>query len=145
MALKHVNAIVVGAGAGGGVVAKQLACAGLTVALLERGKWYSSFDCRKDDLRNQRISFLGCGFGPDNERYRRVVVDENGHEQIVKPTSWSYNNNAACVGSGTLSYGAMAAIGNTPAGRCSPFPIPRCVVSRDTAPKRSVQPRAQTN
>jgi choline dehydrogenase-like flavoprotein len=108
VALKHLNAVVIGAGAGGGVVAKELACAGLTVALLERGKWYTAFDCRKDDLRNQRISALGCGFGPDNERYRRVVVDANGQEEIVKPSNWSYNNNAACVGSGTLSYGAMA-------------------------------------
>jgi choline dehydrogenase-like flavoprotein len=108
VALKHVNAVVVGAGAGGGVVAKELACAGLSVALLERGKWYTSFDCRKDDLRNQRISYLGAGFGPDNQRFPRVFVDENGKEGIVNPSSWSYNNNAACVGSGTLSYGAMA-------------------------------------
>ncbi|MGO9862656.1 MAG: GMC family oxidoreductase [Terriglobales bacterium] len=108
MALKHVNAVVVGAGAGGGVVAKELACAGLSVALLERGKWYTAFDCRKDDLRNQRVSVLGCGFGPDDERYRRVIVDETGREEIVKPSNWGYNNNAACVGSGTQSYGAMA-------------------------------------
>ena len=31
MALKHVNAVVVGAGAGGGVVAKELAAAGFSV------------------------------------------------------------------------------------------------------------------
>ena len=108
MALKHVNAVVVGAGAGGGVVAKELACAGLSVALLERGKWYTAFDCRKDDLRNQRVSALGCGFGPDDERHRRVFVDETGHEEIVKPSNSKYNNNAACVGSGTVTYGAMA-------------------------------------
>ncbi len=108
MALKHVNAVVIGAGAGGGVVAKELACAGLTVALLERGTWYTAFDCRKDDLRNQRTTFLGCGFGPDDERYRRVLVEANGCEQIVKPSNWAYNNNAACVGGGTFSYGAMA-------------------------------------
>ncbi len=56
MALKHVNAVIVGSGAGGGVVAKELATAGLSVVLLERGKWYSAADCRKDDLRNQRTS-----------------------------------------------------------------------------------------
>ena len=56
MALKHVNAVIVGAGAGGGVVAKELAAAGLSVVLLERGKWYSAADCRKDDLRNQRTA-----------------------------------------------------------------------------------------
>jgi choline dehydrogenase-like flavoprotein len=78
MPLKRVNAVVVGAGAGGGVVAKQLACAGFIVALLERGKWYTAFDCRKDDLCNQRTTALGCAFGPDDERYRRVVVDRDG-------------------------------------------------------------------
>ena len=108
MALKHVNAVVIGAGAGGGVVAKELACAGLSVVLLERGKWYTAFDCRKDDLRNQRTTPLGCGFGPDDERYRRVVVEGDGREEIVKPSNGAYNNNAACVGGGTFSYGAMA-------------------------------------
>jgi len=39
MAAKNVNAVVIGAGAGGGIVAKELAEAGLTVLLLERGKW----------------------------------------------------------------------------------------------------------
>ena len=81
MSLKHVNAVVVGAGAGGGIVAKELAEAGLSVVLLERGKWYTAFDCRKDDLRNQRTSVLGAGFGPDDERYRRVFVDLQGHER----------------------------------------------------------------
>ena len=63
-ALKHVNAVIVGAGAGGGIVAKELASAGLSVVLLERGKWYTAADCRKDDLRNQRTSLLGNAFGP---------------------------------------------------------------------------------
>ena len=107
MALKRVNAVIVGAGAGGGVVAKELACAGMTVALLERGKWYSAFDSRKDDLRNQRTFPLGCAFGPD-ERSPRVVVDDGGRSRIVQATDWAYSNNAACVGGGTFSYGAMA-------------------------------------
>jgi choline dehydrogenase-like flavoprotein len=108
MALRRVNAVVVGAGAGGGIVAKELAEAGLSVVLLERGKWYSAFDNRKDDLLNQRTSVLGCGFGPDDERYRRVAVDGKGNERVVVPSEGEYNNNAACVGGGTFSYGAMA-------------------------------------
>jgi len=108
MSFPRVNAVIVGAGAGGGIVAKELAEAGLTVVLLERGKWYTASDSRKDDLRNQRTSFLGCAFGPDDERYRRVVVEADGVQRIVPPSDGAYSNNAACVGGGTLSYGAMA-------------------------------------
>jgi len=106
--LKHANAVIVGAGAGGGIVAKELAEAGLSVVLLERGKWYSSFECRKDDLRNQRTPALGNAFGPDDERNPRVLVDAEGREQVVWPSEGAYHNNAACVGGGTFSYGAMA-------------------------------------
>jgi len=65
--VKKVDAVIVGAGAGGGVVAKELAVNGLSVVLLERGKWYTPNDCRKDDLRNQRNSTLGNNTGPDDE------------------------------------------------------------------------------
>lgn len=108
MARKHVNAVVIGAGAGGGIVAKELAGAGFTVALLERGRWYSPYECRKDDLRNQRTTALGNAFGPEDGLNPRVTVDEKGRERIVQPSSGGYSNNAACVGGGTFSYGAMA-------------------------------------
>jgi choline dehydrogenase-like flavoprotein len=104
---KHVQAVIVGAGAGGGVVAKELASGGLSVVLLERGKWYSAADCRKDDLHNQRTAVLGNGFGPDDDGNPRVLVDERG-EHVVDPSDPGYSNNAACVGGGTFSYGAMA-------------------------------------
>ncbi len=108
MALKHVNAVVVGAGAAGGIVAKELAAGGLSVVLLERGRWYSAADCRKDELRNQRTCILGNPFGPDDERNPRVAVDAKGQARIIYPTDGAYSNNAACVGGGTASYGAMA-------------------------------------
>src|SRR5690348_6628047 len=107
MALKRVNAVIVGAGAGGGIVAKELATAGMSVVLLERGKWHTAFESRKDDLRNQRTSQLGCAFGPDG-RSPRVAVDDTGKGRVVQPNDWAYSNNAACVGGGTFSYGAMA-------------------------------------
>jgi choline dehydrogenase-like flavoprotein len=106
--MKRVNAVVVGAGAAGGIVAKELATAGLSVVLLERGKWFTASDCRKDDLRNQRTTVLGNAFGPEDEGNPRVLVDAKGMPHIVLPSEGSYSNNAACVGGGTLSYGAMA-------------------------------------
>jgi len=75
MALPHVNAVVIGAGAGGGIAAKELAEAGLRVVLLERGRFNTAYDCLKDDLRNQRVSALGNPFGPDDARNPRVLVD----------------------------------------------------------------------
>ena len=107
MGLKHVNAVVIGAGAGGGIVAKELSSAGLSVVLLERGNWLTAYDDRKDDLRNQRLPALGNSFGPDEERNPRVVADAQGHESIVLPSDGEYFNNAACVGGGTACYGAM--------------------------------------
>jgi choline dehydrogenase-like flavoprotein len=104
----RVNAVVVGSGAAGGIVAKELAAVGLSVVLLERGKWYSAAECRKDDLRNQRTSVLGNGFGPDDARNPRVLVDEQGRERVLAASEGGYSNNAACVGGGTFSYGAMA-------------------------------------
>ncbi len=106
--MKRVNAVVVGAGAAGGVVAKELSTAGLSVVLLERGKWYTASDNLKDDLRNQRTTLLGNAFGPEDEGNPRVWVDANGVPHMVLPSEGAYQNNAACVGGGTLSYGAQA-------------------------------------
>jgi choline dehydrogenase-like flavoprotein len=106
--MKRVNAVVVGAGAAGGIVAKELSVAGLSVVLLERGKWYTANDCRKDDLRNQRTTVLGNAFGPEDVGNPRVWVDARGGEHVVRPSEGNYQNNAACVGGGTLSYGAQA-------------------------------------
>jgi choline dehydrogenase-like flavoprotein len=106
--MKRVNAVVVGAGAAGGIVAKELAVAGLSVALLERGKWYTANDCRKDDLRNQRTTVLGNAFGPEDEGNPRVWVDAKGAPHLILASEGAYQNDAACVGGGTLSYGAQA-------------------------------------
>ena len=106
--MPKVDAVVVGAGAGGGVTAKELASAGLSVVVLERGRWVGPNDDRKDDLRNQRTSILGNNCGPEDEGNPRVAVDLEGRERIVRPSEGGYSNNAACVGGGTLTYGAMA-------------------------------------
>jgi choline dehydrogenase-like flavoprotein len=108
MSFKHVNVVIIGSGAGGGIVAQELALAGLEVVLLERGRWQTADEERKDDLRNQRTTALGAAYGPDEEKNPRVYVDLDGSERIVRPSDGAYNNNAACVGGGTVTYGAMA-------------------------------------
>lgn len=108
MANKHVNAIVVGAGAGGGIVAKELATNGISVVLFERGEWPNYDEHPNDELISQRTEVLGSPFGPDHIKNPRVVTYKGGGKQIVTPIKGGYSNNAACVGSGTVSYGAMA-------------------------------------
>jgi len=108
MTNKHVNAIVVGAGAGGGIVSKELATSGLTVVLFERGEWPNYDEHPNDELISQRTEVLGSPFGPDHIKNPRTLIDKGGSKQIVTPIKGNYSNNAACVGSGTVSYGAMA-------------------------------------
>ena len=108
MSNRHVNAVVIGAGAGGGVVAKELSEAGLTVVLLERGIW-PRFDTHDhDELSSQSYGLLRQAFGPDEKKNPRVVNDGQGGWRTVTPSEGGYGHVAACVGSGTASYGAMA-------------------------------------
>lgn len=106
-AKKCYDAIVIGAGAGGGVVACCLAEAGLSVLLLERGRSLSLGDVSSDHLRNQRFSRYGHNAGPDDD-HPRVAVAPDGTERIVLPHEGGYQNNAAIVGGGTRVYGAMS-------------------------------------
>jgi choline dehydrogenase-like flavoprotein len=99
---------VVVAGAGGGIVAEQLALAGYRVALLERGRQQKFSETGHDELRSQRTTVLGNAFGPDDEHYVREVERGQGKWAKVLPSEGAYNNVAACVGGGTFSYGAMA-------------------------------------
>jgi len=57
------EAVVVGAGAGGGCAAKVLACAGIKTMLLERGEW-AKYDVNGEaDLAGQRMPVLVQGPG----------------------------------------------------------------------------------
>ena len=102
------DAIVVGAGAGGGAVVGLLAEAGKTVLLLERGEWLTFAEIGRDHLRNQRLSRYGVNAGPNLEGNPRVAVSPGGSVSVVGPLDGGYQNNAACVGSGTRVYGAQA-------------------------------------
>jgi choline dehydrogenase-like flavoprotein len=108
MTTSHYDVIVVGSGAGGGVAAGLLAEAGKRVLLLERGRALSFADLGRDHLRNQRDPRYGYNAGPGPDAGPRVAVDSYGRASVVLPLDGGYQNNAACVGSGTTVYGAQA-------------------------------------
>ncbi len=104
---KHVNAIVIGAGAGGGVVAKELAVNGMSVALFEQGDWPVYDKHINDELISQRGTVFKLAYGPDVNKNPRVFIKHEKEGETVTTIHGFDTYNAACVGSGTVSYGAM--------------------------------------
>jgi choline dehydrogenase-like flavoprotein len=103
------DAIIIGGGAGGGIVACVLAEAGQRVLLLERGKNMSYNDVSRDHLRNHRLAKYGHNTGPAMEGNPRVFIDPvTNQREIVPPNHWGYHNNAMVLGGGTRVYGAQA-------------------------------------
>jgi len=99
------DAIVVGAGAGGGVAAFVLASRGARVLLLEQGGWLDFATTGRDHLCNHRLAQYGDNTGLDSLANPRVIADPE--PRVVRPYHPGYNHNAVGVGSGTLVYGAQ--------------------------------------
>src|SRR4029453_15436483 len=90
----HYDAVVVGAGAGGGVAACVLAEAGMRVLLVERGRWLASGDLRPDHLRSHRLPLgYSSAIEPPAAWNPRVFVGAAA-ETVVWPTDMRWHNNA---------------------------------------------------
>jgi choline dehydrogenase-like flavoprotein len=88
-----VDACIVGSGAAGGVLAKELAEAGMTVVVLEAGDW---FDTRRDFV-NDELSMLG-----------RIDWDDLRITDGDNPLRLGRVNTGRAVGGTTVHYTAMA-------------------------------------
>lgn len=101
------EAVVVGAGAGGGIVACMLAEAGRRVLLLDRGEALTPKQVSTDHLRNHRVALYGHNTGPPLEGHPRVL-ENRGEARVMRPFEMGYHNNAMTVGGGTRVYGGQA-------------------------------------
>ncbi|MGN6742463.1 MAG: GMC oxidoreductase, partial [Amnibacterium sp.] len=99
------DAIVVGAGAGGGVAAEALGAAGRSVLVVEAGDWPELADVTLDHLRNPRqVRGLQLFSGPPLGSVR-IAADGT---PVADPSDGRWSNNAMSVGGGTRYYGAQA-------------------------------------
>jgi choline dehydrogenase-like flavoprotein len=109
MSQPRVNAVIVGSGAGGAIVAKKLSEGGLRVVVLERGRFLHTQDASHDILFSQYDNSGPLGFGPDiNANPRTFRLTSGEPAKVVYPNEHGYGRTAACVGGGTTPYGAMA-------------------------------------
>ena len=102
------NAVVVGSGAGGGVVFSELARGRPERRVPREGPLALALRGPQGRPPNQRNSSLGVAYGPDEDKNPRVFVDLQGRERVVRPAPGRVPANASCVGGGTFSYGAQA-------------------------------------
>jgi len=93
----HVDVIVIGSGAGGGVIAKELGEAGLSVIVLEAGKRYRPYEEYPTNALDFEVR-AGSTFSPDDARRDLYTVP---HHQ---PFNYS---RVKGVGGSTLIYHAM--------------------------------------
>lgn len=107
MSASTVDAVIIGAGAGGGIVAKELATAGWSVVLLERGPWLKSFG-HLETRDGWVTGIYDMPYGPDPSEVRTSRASEAEKAHIVKPREGLHGTLPACVGGGSVYYGAMA-------------------------------------
>jgi len=90
--------LIVGAGAAGGVVVKELATAGFRVVVLEQGPWLHVQDFRHDELwANRRHALTN-----DHRRQPNTRRETEAERAVVKPTI-GYGR---MVGGGTVHFTA---------------------------------------
>jgi choline dehydrogenase-like flavoprotein len=103
------DAVIVGAGASGGVVASELARAGLRVVLLERGTLPDVKDyALHDELATGRGGRPMPEFGPSDTRHpREFRVRSAASFRLIQPADGAYAWMGGLVGGGQINYAGL--------------------------------------
>lgn len=109
MANDVVDAVIVGSGASGSVLAKELALAGMRIVVLERGPRINPEDhVLHDELTSHGSGGLRPRLGNEDRFGPREFRHQGDSEySLLKPDEWGYAGNGALVGGGLVFYGAL--------------------------------------
>lgn len=103
------DAVIVGSGASGAVLARELAVAGIKVALLERGPKINPEDhALHDEQTSHGYGLLRPKLGgedPTSPREFRFQGEERF--RVLYPGDWGYSESAAVVGGGMFLFGGL--------------------------------------
>ena len=90
-----VDFVVVGSGAAGGVMAKELSTAGFDVVVLEQGPYMRSHQFTHDEIGGRTGRGLGASFDGDPQSFRKNA-DEDTETRPVPPHSHTFPNLINC-------------------------------------------------
>jgi choline dehydrogenase-like flavoprotein len=109
MAGEKVDAVIVGAGASGGVLAKELSLAGLQVVVLERGGHLKPEDFElHDEQTSSGWGMVRPSPAMEDDRHPREFRHQGDERfRVVYPHEWGYSSQGAVVGGGQLLYGGL--------------------------------------
>jgi choline dehydrogenase-like flavoprotein len=100
---EEVDFVIIGSGAGGGVMAKKLSQAGFSCVVLEQGPWASyghEESANKDELLNRFPS-------PEQQLLSNPAKQVSTFRRTAAEKAQIFNNSYGCtVGGGTVTYGA---------------------------------------
>jgi choline dehydrogenase-like flavoprotein len=91
----QVDFVIVGAGAAGGVMARELSKAGFSIVVLEQGPWLRTKDFRHDELATMNAALTN-----DHKRQPNRLRGSEGDGGQVRPAALY----GQCVGGGTVHF-----------------------------------------
>src|SRR6187551_2171005 len=101
----EVDFVVIGSGAGGGIMAKQLSTAGFTVVVLEQGGW-GKYGKEHEYTKDEYLNDNG---GIDYQLMSDPVRQPNTFRRTDKETATPGTHSYGCVvGGGTVTYGGSS-------------------------------------
>ncbi len=106
---ERVDAVIVGAGASGGVAARELSAAGMKVVMLERGPLIRVEDYRQhDELANINATTPRTHFSPPDRRHpREFRLRGETQFRVIHPENGEYSWMGGVVGGGQMTYAAL--------------------------------------